>query len=98
MPPQDPQPAVRLIFEYDGDEVVVLCPSNPFLSIAPITSLPGVEEALASHDRVIAVSPLVQGAALKGPADRMLRELGHEPLPIGVAGEDGARRFASRLG
>ena len=70
------EPAPGLLDALAEAEVVVLCPSNPFLSIAPITSLPGVEEALASHDRVIAVSPLVQGAALKGPADRLLESLG----------------------
>jgi LPPG:FO 2-phospho-L-lactate transferase len=73
---EDAKPAPGLLDALTDAEVVVLCPSNPFLSIAPITSLPGVEEALASHDRVIAVSPLVQGRALKGPADRLLESLG----------------------
>lgn len=73
---EDAKPAPGLLDALADAEVVVLCPSNPFLSIAPITSLPGVEEALASHDRVMAVSPLVQGTALKGPADRLLESLG----------------------
>jgi len=67
-------------------EVVVICPSNPIVSIAPIRAVPGVEEALvAARDRVVAVSPIVAGAALKGPADRMLAELGHEVSVVGVA-------------
>ena len=67
-------------------EVVIVCPSNPIVSIAPIRAVPGVEEALvAARDRVVAVSPIVAGAALKGPADRMLAELGHEVSVVGVA-------------
>ncbi len=65
---------------------IVVAPSNPVLSIGPIRSLPGVDELLAARrDRVVAVSPIVGGAALKGPADHMLAELGHEPSPVGVA-------------
>src|SRR5207245_5878046 len=65
---------------------VVVCPSNPILSIAPVLALPGVEEAVAARrDDVVAVSPIVAGAALKGPADRLMAELGHEPSVVGVA-------------
>ena len=67
-------------------EVVVIAPSNPLVSIGPIRSLPGVDEALsARRDSVVAVSPIVGGAALKGPADRMLAELGMEASVVGVA-------------
>jgi len=67
-------------------ETVVCCPSNPLVSIAPILAIPGVREAVAARrDRVVAVSPIVGGAALRGPADRLLRELGHEPSALGVA-------------
>jgi LPPG:FO 2-phospho-L-lactate transferase len=67
-------------------DVVVIAPSNPIVSIGPIRALPGVDELLAARRRsVIAVSPIVGGAALKGPADRMLAELGHEPSVTGVA-------------
>jgi LPPG:FO 2-phospho-L-lactate transferase len=56
------------------------------VSIGPIRSLDGVDELLARRrDHVVAVSPIVGGAALKGPADRMLVELGHEPSVVGVA-------------
>lgn len=65
---------------------VVIAPSNPLVSIGPIRFLDGVDELLADRrSSVVAVSPIVGGAALKGPADRMLRELGHEPSVVGVA-------------
>lgn len=65
---------------------VVIAPSNPLVSIGPIRALPGVDAALAARrDSVVAVSPIVGGAALKGPADRMLVELGHEASVVGVA-------------
>jgi LPPG:FO 2-phospho-L-lactate transferase len=67
-------------------DVVVIAPSNPIVSIGPIRSLPGVDDLLARRRaRNVAVSPIVGGVALKGPADRMLAELGHEPSVIGVA-------------
>ena len=66
--------------------VVVVAPSNPLVSIGPIRALPGIDELLVERrDSVVAVSPIVGGAALKGPADRMLVELGHEPSVVGVA-------------
>lgn len=67
-------------------ECVVIAPSNPIVSIGPIRALHGVDAALsARRSSVVAVSPIVGGAALKGPADRMMRELGHEPSVVGVA-------------
>lgn len=65
---------------------VVIAPSNPVVSIGPIRALPGVEATLAANrGRTVAISPIVAGAALKGPADRMLADLGHEPSVVGVA-------------
>ncbi len=68
---------------------VVVGPSNPLVSIGPILALPGLRDALAGARargaRVAAVSPIVGGRALKGPADRMLASLGHEPSALGVA-------------
>ena len=65
---------------------VVIAPSNPLVSIGPIRALAGVDDLLrARRDTVVAVSPIVGGAALKGPADRMLVELGHEASVVGVA-------------
>ncbi len=69
-----------------GATSVVIAPSNPLVSIGPIRSLAGVDDLLVGRrDRVVAISPIVGGAALKGPADRMLVELGHEPSVVGVA-------------
>jgi LPPG:FO 2-phospho-L-lactate transferase len=72
----------------------VVCPSNPVVSIGPLLAVPGVEDALRARRRdVVAVSPIVAGVALKGPADRMLRELGTEASVVGVA-----RLYASWAG
>jgi LPPG:FO 2-phospho-L-lactate transferase len=67
-------------------DVVVIAPSNPLVSIGPIRELEGVDDLLtARRPSVVAVSPIVGGAALKGPADRMMSELGFERSVIGVA-------------
>lgn len=67
-------------------ECVLIAPSNPIVSIGPIRALPLVDLALgARRSSVVAVSPIVGGVALKGPADRMMTELGHESSVIGVA-------------
>ena len=63
----------------------MIAPSNPIVSIGPIRALAGVDEILGRATSVVAVSPIVGGAALKGPADRMMVELGHEPSVVGVA-------------
>lgn len=65
---------------------IVIAPSNPLVSIGPLRALRGIDETLAQRrDHVVAVSPIVAGAALKGPADRLMSELGHEPSVVGVA-------------
>jgi LPPG:FO 2-phospho-L-lactate transferase len=70
-------------------ELVVIAPSNPVVSIGPILAVPGMRAALtAARDRgvrIIAVSGIIGGQALKGPADRMLVSLGHESSALGVA-------------
>ena len=70
-------------------EVIVIAPSNPIVSIGPIIALPGIAVALAgARERgipIIAVSGIIGGRALKGPADRMLISLGHESSALGVA-------------
>ena len=77
-------PDARTALEQAG--AVMIAPSNPLVSIGPLRSLAGVDALLTDRrDRVVAVSPIVGGEALKGPADRMLRELGHEPSVVGVA-------------
>jgi LPPG:FO 2-phospho-L-lactate transferase len=70
----------------DSAERIVIAPSNPILSIDPILAVPGVRHAIARRrDDVVAVSPIIGGAALKGPADRIMRELGLEVSCVGVA-------------
>jgi LPPG:FO 2-phospho-L-lactate transferase len=80
------QPAPGVLEAIQSADVVVIAPSNPIVSIGPILAVAGVREALvANREHVVAVSPIVAGAALKGPAARLMRELGHEPSVGGVA-------------
>lgn len=80
------EPTPETLAAIAAAECVVVAPSNPLVSIQPLRALPGVDEALAARrDTVVAVSPIVGGRALKGPAERLLRELGHEPSVVGVA-------------
>jgi LPPG:FO 2-phospho-L-lactate transferase len=81
------RPAPGVLDAIAGAELIVVCPSNPILSISPLLAVPGIGTALRARgrDALVAVSPIVAGAALKGPADRVLRELGHEPSVVGVA-------------
>lgn len=69
-----------------GAEMVIFCPSNPIVSLGPVLSVPGMQDAIsASPGPRIAVSPIVGGKALKGPADQMMRNLGIEPSALGIA-------------
>ncbi len=71
----------------DAADVVLVCPSNPVVSIGPILEIPGVREAVTrSKAPVVAISPIVGGAPIKGPADRLLRGIGVEVSARGVAG------------
>lgn len=81
--------AAAALADADG---IVIAPSNPFVSVEPILALPGVREAVASKPAV-AVSPIVGGEAIKGPAAKMLRELGQDVSAAGVA-----RRYAGLAG
>jgi LPPG:FO 2-phospho-L-lactate transferase len=79
-------PSDAVLGALDAADLVVLCPSNPVVSTGPILAVPGMREALeASRAPKVAVSPIVGGRALKGPADRMLASLGHEVSAAGVA-------------
>ena len=70
----------------DDLRCVVICPSNPFVSVDPVLKLPGVQAALdASEAPVVAISPIVGGRALKGPAAKMMEELGMLRDPVSVA-------------
>lgn len=65
---------------------VLICPSNPLISIGPILAVPGIRDALrARRSEVLAVCPIVGGKSLKGPSDKMLAELGHACSAAGVA-------------
>jgi len=67
-------------------DLVVIAPSNPFVSIGPILALTGMRDAMrAARQKVVAVSPIVGGAAIKGPAGAMLAALGHEVSALGIA-------------
>ena len=84
-----PQPELMSLLADDALSLIVICPSNPFVSVDPILQLPGVRSAMAeSQAPVLAVSPIVAGTALKGPAAKMLDELG---LP--VSAESVARHY-----
>jgi LPPG:FO 2-phospho-L-lactate transferase len=79
-------PAPGVIDALHAADTIVIAPSNPIVSIGPLRAIEGIEQALvARRDLVIAISPIVAGVALKGPADRMLVELGHEASVVGVA-------------
>lgn len=80
------RPTTEVMAALESAEAIVFCPSNPIVSIGPILALPGIRAALERSRAVrVAVSPIVGGAALKGPAADMLRTLGHEVSPVGVA-------------
>ncbi|MDQ6797754.1 MAG: 2-phospho-L-lactate transferase [Actinomycetota bacterium] len=79
-------PAPGILEALGTADRVVIAPSNPVVSIAPILAVPGIEEAVAARrDDAVAISPIIAGAALKGPADRLMAELGHEPSVVGIA-------------
>lgn len=81
--PAAPSPGV--IEAIEASDVVLIGPSNPPLSIWPILAVNGVSDAIRNHPRVVAVSPLFEGKALKGPADRVMRSLGLAAGNAGVA-------------
>ena len=81
----DARPAPGVLEAIANAETVIVGPSNPVVSVGPIVGLPGVRDALRTHPQVIAVTPIVGGAALKGPADRMLTSLGTPSSASGVA-------------
>ncbi|MCW3981412.1 MAG: 2-phospho-L-lactate transferase [Candidatus Bathyarchaeota archaeon] len=80
----DPAPGVlESLEETDG---IIVCPSNPIVSIGPILALKEVRKALReTKSKIVAISPIVGGATIKGPADKLMRGLGHEVSSYGVA-------------
>jgi LPPG:FO 2-phospho-L-lactate transferase len=80
------RPAPGVLEAIASSDRIIICPSNPLISIGPILAVPGVREQLQAHkQKVFAVCPIVAGKSLKGPSDKMLAQLGHEPTALGVA-------------
>jgi LPPG:FO 2-phospho-L-lactate transferase len=76
-------PAPGVLDAIANAEGIILCPSNPFISIGPILAIPGIREALrARRERVVAVSPIVGGKAIKGPTAKMMQSQG---MPVTAA-------------
>jgi LPPG:FO 2-phospho-L-lactate transferase len=72
----DATPAPGLLDAIANAEAVILCPSNPFISIGPILAIPGIRKALQRRrDKVVAISPIVGGHAIKGPAAKMMKSM-----------------------
>jgi LPPG:FO 2-phospho-L-lactate transferase len=83
---EDARPTAAVRAAIPRADAIVICPSNPVVSVGPILALPGMREALASSRAPkVAVSPIVGRRALKGPADKMLLSLGYEVAATGVA-------------
>ena len=79
-------PAPGVLAALAEASTIIIAPSNPLVSLGPLWSVPSLADAVkARRSNVVAVSPIVDGAALKGPAARMLTELGHEASVVGVA-------------
>jgi len=80
------QPAPGVMEALVSSGAVIVCPSNPFISIGPILAVPGIREAMRQAEAtVVAVSPVVEGQAIKGPTAAMLAQLGHDVSAAGVA-------------
>ncbi|HEY8675047.1 MAG TPA: 2-phospho-L-lactate transferase [Candidatus Dormibacteraeota bacterium] len=79
-------PAPGVVDALAGAAAILIAPSNPLISIGPILAVPGIRDALRSRTvPCVAVSPIVGGQAVRGPAADMMRALGHDPSPVGVA-------------
>ncbi len=77
-------PAPGVLEAIQEAELLIFCPSNPWVSIDPILAVPGIREAVASR-RVIAVSPIIAGQTVKGPAAKMYADFGIQPSALAVA-------------
>jgi len=80
------QPAPGVLEAIGEADRILICPSNPLISIGPILAVPQIRDHLRAHkQKVLAVCPIVAGKSLKGPSDKMLAQLGHAPTALGVA-------------
>jgi LPPG:FO 2-phospho-L-lactate transferase len=83
---ENARPAPGMLEAITDADGIVICPSNPLISIGPILAVPGVREVLRKRRQdVVAVCPLVGGKSLKGPSDKMMSELGYDVSAAGVA-------------
>jgi LPPG:FO 2-phospho-L-lactate transferase len=90
------RPAAGVLEALEVADTIVVCPSNPVISIGPILAVPGVRDVLiARRDRVVGVSPIIAGRPVRGPADRLMGPLGIEVSCVGVA--KAYRDFCSTL-
>jgi len=80
------RPSPKVIESILDSEVVVICPSNPIVSVGTILSVDGIRDALRkTNAKVVGISPIVAGAPIKGPADKLLQGLGLEVSAFSVA-------------
>ncbi|CUH66895.1 LPPG:FO 2-phospho-L-lactate transferase [Thalassovita autumnalis] len=87
----DARPTPEALEAIAGADLIVVAPSNPLVSIAPILDVPGIRAAVSDAAALkVAVSPFIGGKVVKGPADKMMKALGERPDALGVA-----RRYAS---
>lgn len=93
---EDAKPAPGVLQSIADAEAVIVCPSNPVVSIGPILALPGLRSALRHFPgKIIGISPIIRGAPVKGPADRLMPAVGMEVSCVGVA--DAYRDFLHTL-
>lgn len=81
---ENSKPAVGIVDAVEKCDAVIICPSNPWVSIDPILAVPGLKEALEKHP-VFAISPIIGNKTVKGPAAKMFSEMGIEPSAAAVA-------------
>ncbi len=90
------RPAPGVIEALEAADTIIICPSNPVISIGPLLAMPGIRPLLERRrDRVIGISPIVAGAPVKGPADRLMGPLGIPVSSVGVA--EHYREFCATL-
>lgn len=76
------KPTREVVAALDESDLVIIGPSNPLISIAPILEVAGSH---VSREKTVAITPIVRGASLKGPTVEMMRAVGHQPIPVEVA-------------
>jgi LPPG:FO 2-phospho-L-lactate transferase len=88
------QPAPGVLDSLRAADLIIICPSNPWVSIDPILAVPGIKDAIlnsSGEKQIVAVSPIIAGAAVKGPAAKMYAELGIDPSAKSVAQHYGSK-------